>query len=238
MVRIVHPRLTVAALGGVLVLFAVAPAAGSPARTVHARDVAATRAYIEADYRLARAGRAKLSASLGEINALVQRTVSECPLAGEGAYVNHAANQISEEVLETVEVTAYQPDIGAVRAAARVLRHLHWSNAELTRRLHAFVAKLENLAAIAPANICVDVKAYAATSFTAAPEATVSFVKLFHAAEIESEEVPARWLKPYEGPRQAKMMRAVKRLEGEVAETEAHAVQQWMAIMRGLDLSV
>lgn len=223
----------------------VAPAASAHGRTpsthgrtTHARDVAATRAYIDADYQLARVGRAKLSASLAAIKALVQRTVAECPLAGEGAYVNHAANQVSEEVLGTVEVAAYQPEVAAIRAAARALKHLRWSNGKLTRRVAVFVGKLENLAAIAPANICADVKAYAATAFTAAPQATVHFIQLFHAAELESEEVPWRLLAPYEGPRQAKQVRAIKRMEATVAEAETHAVAQWMAIMRGLDLSV
>ncbi len=225
-------------LGTLLGLFAAAPAARAHAPTEHARDVAATRAYVAADYELARAGRISLSASLAAISALVRRTVGECPLAGEGAYVNHAANQVSEEVLETVEITAYQPDIGAIRAAARSFRHLRWSNGKLTHRVHAFVVKLENLAKMAPANICADVRAYAATGFTAAPETTVRFVKLFQAAEIEYEEVPVRLLAPYEGPRQVKLMRAVKRLEGEIGESEAHAVQQWMAIMRGLALSI
>ncbi len=226
------------AFAGVLVALIVAPAACAHGRTARARDVAATRAYVDADYRLARAGRAELSASLASIKTLVQRTVAECPLAGEGAYVNHAANQVSEEVLGTVEVAAYQPEVGAIRATARALKDLRWSNGKLTRRVDAFVVKLDNLTALAPANICADVRAYAATAFTAAPEATVRFVQLFHAAELETEEVPWRLLAPYEGPRQAKQVRAIKRMESIVAEAEAHAVAQWMAIMRGLDLSV
>ncbi len=217
---------------------AVAPAAGARGRATRARDVAATRAYIEADYRLARVGHAELSASLAAIKALVQRTVTECPLAGEGAYVNHAANEVSEEVLGTVEVAAYQPEVGAIRATARALKRLRWRNGKLTRRVEAFVVKLENLTAIAPPNICADVRAYAATAFTAAPEATIRFIQLFHAAELEPEEVPWRLLAPYEGPREAKQVRAIKHMESAVAEAEAHAVAQWMAIMRGLDLSV
>ncbi len=224
------------ALGAVLV--SLTPASAARAHPTHARDVAATRAYIAADYRLARVGRAELSASLAAIEALVHRTVGECPLAGEGAYVNHAANQVSEEILGVVEVAAYRPELGAIRVAARAVKHLRWSNGELTRRVEAFAAKLEKLTVLVPADICADVKAYAATAFTAAPETTVRFLQLFHAAELESEEVPWRLLAPYEGPRQAKQVHAIKRLESIVAEAEAHAVAQWMAIMRGLDLSV
>jgi hypothetical protein len=82
------------------------------------------------------------------------------------------------------------------------------------------------------------VKAYAAAGFDTAPEATLSFIKRFDAANVEAEEVPQRLLAPYEERREVARMRAIKRLESSVAEAEAHAVQQWMQIMRGLGLSV
>jgi hypothetical protein len=126
----------------------------------------------------------------------------------------------------------------ATRAHARVLERLRWSNGKLTRRVHALAVKLGNVVAMKPADICADVKAYAATGFITAPETTVRYVKRFEAADIEPEEVPWRLLRPFEGTQQAKQVRAIKRLESIVAESEAHAVKQWMAIMRGLDLSV
>jgi hypothetical protein len=227
-------------LGGLLAFFAAVPATDARAsgRATDAGDVAATRAYIEADYRLARAGRDDLSMSLTGVRAFVRRTVTECPLAGEGSYGNHAANLIAEEVLGAIEIVAYHPDGRPIRAATTAFKRLRWSNGELTRRVHALAVKLESLVAMTPANICADVRAYAATGFGAAPETTVGFLKLFGAANVEPEEVPARLLKPYEGPRQVKQMRAIGRLESVAAEWEAHAVEQWMQVMRGLDLSV
>lgn len=212
--------------------------ASSSSRTSsRARDVAATRAYIEANYRLIRVARENLQASEAAIRALVHRTVGECPLAGEGSYTNGAASQVSEEVIGTIVTTAYRPDVGAIHAFAGVVEHLRWSSPGLTHIVHRYLVKLENLAVLAPAEICDDVKAFAATSFRAAPEGTVRYDKLYLAADIEAEEVPLRMLAPYEDAHQAALLRRTKQLETPLANAEAQAVSQWTAIMRGLALS-
>jgi hypothetical protein len=202
-----------------------------------ARDVAATRAYIEANYRLTRVARANLAASETGIRALVSHTLGECPLAGEGSFANGAASQVSEEVIGTIVTTAYRPDVGAIRVFAGVVEHLRWSSSRLTRIVHGYLVKLENLAVLAPANICEDVKAFAANSFRAAPEGTIRYDKLYLAADIEAEEVPLRLLAPYEGAKQAALLRRTKQLETPLANAEARAVSEWTAIMRGLALS-
>jgi hypothetical protein len=205
---------------------------------VRARDVAATRAYIQADYRLTSLARRHLAASQASIRALVKRTVGECPLAGEGSYVNHAANEVSEEIVGTIVATAYHPDVAAIHEFVGAVQHLRWSSRTLTRAVRAYMVKLQNLAVLAPADICGDVKAFAATGFSSEPEATVRFDKLYFAADVEAEEVPLRLLAPYEDVHRVELLRRVKKLEAPLAEAEAKAVSQWMQIMRGLGLSV
>jgi hypothetical protein len=212
-------------------------AAASVASASRARDVAATRAYIQANYRLTRVARANLAASEGAIHAFARRTVGECPLAGEGSYANNAANQFSEEVVGAIVTTTFRPDVGAIDAFTHVVERLRWSSARLTRSVHGYVVKLENLAALAPADICEDVKAFAADSFRVAPEATISYDKRYLAADVEAEEVPLQLLAPYEGAKQAALLRRTKQLEGPLAQAEAEAVAQFTAIMRGLALS-
>lgn len=220
--------------------FAVANSA--PAISVHPhgaiRDVAATRAYIEADYRLTTTSRRHLSLSLAATHALAKRTVSECPLAGEGAYVNKASNEISEEVGGTVVAVAFHSDSAAIRAFVSAIKRLRWSNPRLTRDVRGYVVKLSNLAALEPADICTDVKAFAATGFSSAPEATLRFNKLYFAADVEVEEVPLRLLAPYEDSHGVDLLRRIKKLEAPLADAEAKGVQDWMQIMRGLALSV
>jgi hypothetical protein len=235
---------------GVCLLSIVGPAAPAGARTKRApaaaasaasggraRDVAATRAYIQANYRLTRVARGNLAASEGASHALARRTVGECPLGGEGSYTNNAASQFSEEVVGTIVTTTFRPDVGAIDAFTHVVKHLRWSDARLTHSVRGYVAKLENLAALPPANICEDVKAFAAADFRVAPEATISFDKRYLAADVEAEEVPLRLLAPYEGAKQVALLRRTKQLEAPIAQAEANAVAQYTAIMRGLALS-
>jgi len=212
------------------------PAVRASRESSRARDVAATRIYIEANYRLVRVARANFEASEAGIHALVHQTISECPLAGEGSYTNGAANQVSEEVIGALETTAYRPDLESIHAFVAVIKHLHW-DPRLTRIFHGYVVKLEKLAALVPPNICEDVKAFAANSFRAAPEGTIRFNKLYLAANIEVEEVPLRFLGPYEGPQEVALLRRTKQLEAPLADVEAKGVSEWQAIMRGLALS-
>jgi hypothetical protein len=206
--------------------------------SVTARDRGATRAYVDADYRLVRSARANLHASEAALRALVRQTLAACPLAGEGAFVNKAAEQVSEEVIGTVIAAAYRPDAAAITRFVADVAGLRWSDRRLTRSVRAYAVKLRNLAALAPANLCEDVKTYAAGGFQTAPPATISFDKAFGAADIEAEEVPLKLLAPSEGARQAALLRRAKRLEAPLADAEAKGVERWMEIMRGLGLSV
>ncbi|HSZ69904.1 MAG TPA: hypothetical protein VK756_06060 [Solirubrobacteraceae bacterium] len=236
--RFMPPTLALALGLSLLGSAAPAVAASHHAReSHHARDVAATRAYVEANYRLVRAARANLAASQAAIRALARDTVAACPLAGEGSYANSAASQVSEEVIATIVVTAYQPDAAATHAFVGAIAHLRWSNQRLTRSVRRYVVKLEHLAVLPPANICEDVKAFAALDFRTAPPATLNYDKLYLAAQIEAEEVPLRLLAPYASAPQAALLRRIKQLEAPLAEAEAHAVSEWTKIMRGLALS-
>ena len=233
-------RALIAALVGVSVLGAAAPcsAQAASARKTSAADRAATRAYIEANYRLVRAARANLAAGEAGIRHLVRQTVRECPGAGEGSSVTPAANEVSEEVVGTIVTTAYRPDVGTIDAFVAAVSPLRWSDRRLTRIVRVYLRKLESLAVLAPADICGDIKAWAADGFKAAPEGTTRFNKLYLAADIEAEEVPLALLAPYENRRQATLLRHTQDLEAPLAQAEADAVERWMEIMRGLALSV
>lgn len=227
-----------AILLGLLLIALTALALPAPARAAaSARDRAATRIYIDANYRLVLAARAHLAASEAAIHSLVRHTVAECPLAGEGSHVDSAASEVSEEVVGTIVTTAYRPDVDSIDTFVHAVAGLHWSDRRLTRIVRAYLVKLRNLAALAPANICADVKAWGADGFEGLPEGTVRFDKLYLAADIEAEEVPLRLLAPYENAHEAALLRRTKRLEAPLANAEAEAVQNWLEIMRGLGLS-
>lgn len=203
-----------------------------------AADRAATRVYIDANYQLVRAARANLGTAESAIRGLVSRTVGECPGAGEGSSTTQAASEVSEEIVGTLVAVAYRPDAGAIRRFVATVAPLRWSSRRLTRSVRVYLRKLANLSVLAPAEICEDVKAWAAGGFKAAPEGTTRFNKLYLAADIEAEEVPLALLRPYETRREAALLRRTQGLEAPLAQAEADGVERWMEIMRGLALSV
>lgn len=213
-----------------------APAAG--ATRVTAGDRAATKVYIDASYNLVRAARSNAAAARVAVSGLVRETVAECPAAGEGSSVTRAANEVSEEIADTVIVTAYRPYADAVHTFVEAVAPLRWSNPRLMHDVRIYLRKLQNLAALAPADICADVRTWAAGGFQAAPEGTTRFLKLYLGADVEAEEVPLALLRPYENRRDAAALRRTEDLEGPLAEAEAEGVERWSEIMRGLALSV
>jgi hypothetical protein len=219
-----------------LVLAATSPPVAS-AKTVTVGDRAATRVYIAANYELVRAARTNLHAGEAAIRRLVSQTVGECRGAGEGSSATQAASEVSEEIVGTMVAIAYRPDAGAIDAFVAAVRPLRWSNRRLTRIVRVYLRKLENLAVLAPADICGDVKAWAADGFETAPEGTTRFNKLYLAADIEAEEVPLALLAPYEDRHEMTLLRRTQKLEAPLAQAEADGVERWMEIMRGLALS-
>lgn len=207
-------------------------------KSVTAGDRDATRRYIEANYELVRAARANLGAAESAIRQVVGKTVGECPDAGEGSSATPAAGEVSEEIVGSMIAIAYRPDAGAIRAFVDAVAPLGWSNHRLTRIVRVYLRKLENLAVLQPADICGEVKAWAADGFKAVPEGTTRFNKLYLAADIEAEEVPLALLKPSEDRREAALLRYTHHLEAPLAQAEADGVERWMEIMRGLALSV
>jgi len=215
-----------------------APEATAGAVKAAAGDRSATRVYIDASYNLVRAAREDSSAGRAAVDDLVRQTVDECRGAGEGSSVTKAANEVSEEVADTVIVTAYRPYTRAVQTFVDAVAPLHWSNPRLMHDVRVYLRKLRNLTVLAPADICADVRTWAAGGFKAAPEGTTRFIKLYQGADIEAEEVPAALLKPYETRRDAAVLRHTEDLEGPLAQAEAEGVERWKEIMRGLALSV
>ncbi|HEY3829882.1 MAG TPA: hypothetical protein VGL57_11850 [Solirubrobacteraceae bacterium] len=220
-----------------LVAAALLVSAASATAAISAGDRAATRTYVEANYALVRAARARLATSEAAIRGLASRTAQECPLVGEGSHLDQAANEFSEEIIGTMAATAYHPDISSIEAFTHAVGGLRWSSHKLTRIVRTYVTRLRNLAALGPANICADARAWAADGFQALPEATLQYNKLCVAANIEAEEVPLRLLAPYENAREVKLLQRTKRLEAPLADAEAKAVEYAMDILRALALS-
>jgi hypothetical protein len=199
-------------------------------------DVAATRVYVQANYALVRAARANLETGRRSLSDLLKQTSSGCPGVAEGSPENGQSDALGEEVIGTMVLLVYHSDAHAIAVFAHTVGGLHWSSRTLTRAVHSYAAKFQRLLALAPADICGDVKSWVASGYQTLPPSTVEFNKVYYANSIEAEEVPLRLLAPYEGSAQVSLLRRTKRLEAPLANAEALAVETWSEIIRSMDL--
>jgi hypothetical protein len=222
---------------------AIAPSAtlargpsGSLARS-SSRNAASTRAYIKANYALVLVAHANLPAGEAAIKSLANQVAGECPLAAVDSPQNHDAEQLSNEVVGALEVTAYAPDQSSMLTFAHAIKGLHWSNGKLTRMVRAYATKLEGFPKLAPPNICADVKAWAASGYQALPATTVAFDEGFYTHDLEAEEVSLRLLRPYENATEASLLHRTQQLEAPLAEAEAEGVYDYSEILNSLKLN-
>jgi hypothetical protein len=221
-----------------LILLAVCVLTAAPAAALaKPGDVAATRAYVKANYALVRAARAQLSAGQATIRSLVREITGECPAAAAQSPEDGDAEQLSDEVVGALYISIYRQDAASIRVFARAVSGLHWSNPKLTRVVKTYATKLEGVSTLKTPDVCSDVKAWAASGFRTLPESTVSFDRAYLAVDIEAEEVPLRWLAPYEGPAQVSLLRSTKQLEAPLANAEAKAVSNYSEILDSLKLN-
>jgi hypothetical protein len=200
-------------------------------------DVAATRAYIQADYVLVHAAKVNLKTSEAALQKLRRRIAAECPKAAAGSPQDTNSEQLSNELVGAMTVVAIQPDKGAVAAFASTVRRLHWSNATLTRKVSSYAARLKTLSLLPAPNVCADVRAWAAGRYQALPASAVRFDSRYYRVEVAVGEVPAKLLAPSEQPDERPVLVRAERIEGQLSEAEANAVYTWGHIMKSLALN-
>ena len=238
---------TVAAVLVAALALAISPASASasasakkhpaPKPTAAAKaDIAATRAYIAADYALVHAARVNLKTGEAALESLRATIGGECPKAAAASPENTAAEHLSNEVVGAMGVAFVRSDVPAVEAFAAAVTPLHWSEAELTRKAVVYAGKLKALAALQEPDVCGDVRAWAASGYKTLQPATTQFDREYSANDVGIGEVPARLLAPYENARERAQLALTKQSENELVEAEARAVEPWSKILDALDL--
>jgi hypothetical protein len=220
-----------------LVLVLLACAAVAPAALAKSADVAATRAYIRANYALVRAARANLASAETGVKSLANQITAQCPLAAAGSPQDYDSEQLSLEVVGAMTISGYRLDDAAAAAFAHAVRSLRWSDRALTRIVRTYAAQLPALTTLALPDVCADVQAWAASGYRTLPASTVQFDASYEADDIQAEEVPLRLLTPYEDAVEASLVRRTRRLEGPLAQAEANAVADYTQILDGLELN-
>lgn len=220
-----------------LVLALAACAAAAPAALAKSWDVAATRAYIRANYALVRAARANLGPAEAAVKSLANQVTAQCPLAAAGSPQNHDSELLSVEVVGALTLSGYRPDAAAAAAFARAVGGLRWSNGRLTHIVRTYAAHLQALTTLALPDVCGDVQGWAASGYRTLPASAVQFDQSYEADDIQAEEVPLRLLAPYEDAGEASLVRRTRRLEAPLAQAEANATADYTQILDGLELS-
>jgi len=221
-----------------LILATALALVGTPAPALaRSGNVAATRAYIQADYALVYTARINLATSEAALQSLRRQIAAECPDAAAGSPQDIDSEQLSNELVGAMTLAAIGPDVAAVDQFVRTVSGLHWSNRALTRKVSTYAARLHTLSVLPAPNICADVRAWAASRYQTLPASTVGFDGAYYKVEVAVGEVPARLLAPSELPDERPVLAHAERLEGQLTEAEAHAVYTWGHIMESLGLN-
>jgi hypothetical protein len=225
--------------GRVLLLTAALALLGAPSCALAASgDVASTQAYIQANYALVQAGRAKLGAAAAALLAVRRQIGGECPRAAAESPQNADSTQLSNEVIGAIVIAAIRTDLPAGANFVRAVKGLRWSNHKLTSTVQSYAGKLKVLNTLAPPNVCADVRAWVASDYRTLPVSTVRFDQLFEPNWVGIGELPAQLLAPYERPNQRTVLRRTSQLESQLTDFEAEdGVETWSQIMNTLVLN-
>jgi hypothetical protein len=201
-----------------------------------ARNVAATKAYIQADYALVHTARTNMKAGEAALEELRSKLGAECPMAAMASPENEAAEKLSNEVIGAMSTVFIRADVQAVGDFANTVGSLHWSNQKLTRKVSSYAAKLKALTVLEMPNVCGDVKAWATSGYHTLTASTSQFDRQFSSEDVGIGEVPARLLAPYENHGERIVLRHTTQFEQELVDAEARAVEPWTKILDELDL--
>jgi hypothetical protein len=199
------------------------------------QDVAATHAYIEANYTLAKAAVAHIAPAQKKILLLNKKLAGECPNVGAGSPEDEASQPISHEVAVALWSVAYGLGVAQVHRFQQTVGRLRWSNPATTRAVARYVRNLHDLASVPLPNLCGDVRAWAATGFQVIPPGVVPLVERVEGIVLKS--IPSRLLAPNERGGDAAMVKRTARLEQKIEEFEFLVGQgDWILVLETLGL--
>lgn len=199
-------------------------------------NAAATHAYIEANFKLTRAAEASVAPVQAKIVAFDKQLDRECPLAGAGGPEDAESQKVSHEAADALWSLSYGADAGPIRAFAKTVESLHWSNPNLTRIARHYAKTLEGLAALPLPNLCADVREWKASDFRTIPATTRQLDE--RAESLEGHTIPPRLLAPYERPADRGIVAQTTRLETGLERTETVVgFSDWDMLLETLGLN-
>jgi hypothetical protein len=219
------------------VLFAALALGLMPAQALATpQDIAATHAYIQANYALARASVARIGVGQAKIERLNGQLARECPREGAGSPENEASQPVPHEVVVALWSIAYGTDAGPIRAFINATKRLRWSDRRLTNIAESYARSLYEMATLPLPDLCGDVRAWKASGFQLVPAATARLVQRVEAIELKT--IPPRLLARYERGADSGTLAGTARLETKLEETEIIIGQNdWQQLLGTLALN-
>ena len=235
--RAVAPRRPKIRAGAAALLLGVACglAPAVPAAQAAAGDITATRAYVEADYRLMRSAVSRIPTAERALQGVLAGVRRDCPRAAAGSPQNALSTQLSNEVIGAMVTAVVDQGLPLARQYIRSAERLRWSNGRLTSEVQGYVGKVRVLTALAPPALCADVRAWAASGFQSLTASTEGFDRRFMPAWVAAGELPQALSRYEQGGTRALARRAAA-LESTFGDFEARAVETWGRIMNALEL--
>jgi hypothetical protein len=215
-------RLLSATMIAVALLACAADAANArPGRA----NALATRAYLKARYVEVHTNGPAYREGIKAIEQLAARVQVECrgALASAPNLQSTSEKEVLAEVFAVVLRAPERAEHAAAVKFARSVRRLHWSNRQLTLLTHSDAQRRAVQSGIAPPNLCADLKAWAASGYTATSAATKSYLHRLSAADAlqpgaragEAQKRIKRMLARYEDRSSKAVVRRTKALEAQ-----------------------
>jgi hypothetical protein len=206
------------------VLLWCAPALASPG------DVAATSAYLQANLAFVRSATSVTRRVEATLHVLPAKIAGECAGAAQGSPEDPDSEQLSNELIGYMVISADRVDLSAAHVYLAAIAHLNWSNAGLTRTIRSYAADVKRLAALNPPALCADVRSWSASGFTKLAPSTVAFDSVFMNVWVAPGDLPAA-LKRYETPSERSLVARTVQMEYEIAELETREETTWWNTM-------
>ncbi|MGH2854564.1 MAG: hypothetical protein ACRDLF_10310 [Solirubrobacteraceae bacterium] len=220
-------------------LAGLALAVAPPAALASSGDVAATQALARATNTLVRAAHPDIGRGLAAVKSYADQVAAQCPHVAARSPQDHDSEQLDNEVAGAMTTVGYHTAAGPIAAFNHAVKGLHWSNGRLTRAVRTFATKLEGLSTLATPDLCGDIGSWVSSGYATLPASTVQFDQRYAAVDVEAEESPLiiRLATPYATPSDFSVLRRVERFEAQLAEAEAHGVEDYTHLMNSIELN-
>ena len=189
--RLLPWRAALLVLAGVLIIPITSAQAAARAKPPKRGDVAAARALIAAQTHYFAAGLATRREATADVNAFIAQTKAQCPntlpatLLDGGPAQRTVYQQLFTEGAFDLAIAQLRATGDATTTEAEALDRIHFSRRAVNRDIRQLARSLRAEVALAPVDLCADIKTAADGGYKQVPTQTTQFVNHFENTAAE-----------------------------------------------------